>query len=181
METIIELENENDYDYENENDYDYNNDITNFIQTNNLQSLEDEEEIIVGIDLGTTTSCVCYWKDGNCVVIPDDKGNKTIPSYVGYTNKSRYVGIDAKNQSLLNSNVYYEVKRLIGRKYLDTAVQREKELLSYQISEDKKSGNILLSSSLDKVFTPEEIKNTSIRLFKKKDIKSCNNNSCKIY
>ena len=149
METIIELENENDND----------NDITNFIQTNNLQlqSLEDEEEIIVGIDLGTTTSCVCYWKDGNCVVIPDDKGNKTIPSYVGYTNKSRYVGIDAKNQSLLNSNVYYEVKRLIGRKYLDTAVQREKELLSYQISEDKKSGNILLSSSLDKVFTPEEI------------------------
>lgn len=138
-----------------------NDDITNFIQTNiqtnNLQSLNDEEEIIVGIDLGTTTSCVCYWKEGNCIVIPDDKGNKTIPSYVGYTNKSRYIGMDAKNQSLLNSNVYYEVKRLIGRKYVDKDVQREKDLLSYEICEDKNTGNILLSSSLDKVFTPEEI------------------------
>ena len=150
METILETD-------------DITNDITNFIQTNiqtgNLQTLEDEEEIIVGIDLGTTTSCVCYWKDGNCIVIPDEKGNKTIPSYVGYTNKSRYVGADAKNQSLLNSNVYYEVKRLIGRKYIDPDVQREINLLSYEIIENKDNGNILLKSTLDneKSFTPEEI------------------------
>jgi heat shock protein 1/8 len=146
-----------------ENNLENEIDITNFIQTNiqtgNIQTLEDEEEIIVGIDLGTTTSCVCYWKDGNCIVIPDEKGNKTIPSYVGYTNKSRYIGTDAKNQSLLNSNVYYEVKRLIGRKYLDQDVQREINLLSYEICENKETGNILLKSSLDnnKLFTPEEI------------------------
>lgn len=147
-------------------------DITNFIQTNiqtgNIQTLEDEEEIIVGIDLGTTTSCVCYWKDGNCIVIPDEKGNKTIPSYVGYTNKTRYVGIDAKNQSLLNSNVYYEVKRLIGRKYLDPDVQREKNLLSYEIIENKNTGNILLKSTLDngKSFTPEEISSSILSKLK---------------
>jgi len=149
-----------------------NDNIINFIQTNiqtnNLQTLEDEEEIIVGIDLGTTTSCVCYWREGNCVVIPDEKGNKTIPSYVGYTNKSRYVGIDAKNQSLLNSNVYYEVKRLIGRKYSDQDVQREKELLSYEICENKESGNILLKSTLDnnRTFTPEEISSSILSKLK---------------
>ena len=140
-----------------ENDCDITQFIQSSIQNNNTQILEDEEEIIVGIDLGTTTSCVCYWKNGNCVVIPDDKGNKTIPSYVGYTAKSRYVGADAKNQSQINSNVYYEVKRLLGRKFADPDVQREKQLLSYEIQEDKDTGNILLSSSLDKVFTPEEI------------------------
>lgn len=144
---------------ENENEFDITNFIQTNIQTDNLQTLDDEEEIIVGIDLGTTTSCVCYWKDGNCIVIPDEKGNKTIPSYVGYTNKSRYVGADAKNQSLLNSNVYYEVKRLIGRKYLDQDVQKEINLLSYEICENKETGNILLKSSLnnEKTFTPEEI------------------------
>jgi molecular chaperone DnaK (HSP70) len=166
METILETNNDNigndiGNDIVNDIGNDIGNDITNFIQTNiqtgNLQTLDDDEEIIVGIDLGTTTSCVCYWKEGNCIVIPDEKGNKTIPSYVGYTNKSRYIGADAKNQSLLNSNVYYEVKRLIGRKFVDQDVQKEKDLLSYEICEDKNTGNILLKSSLDKVFTPEEI------------------------
>jgi heat shock protein 1/8 len=164
-------------------------DITRFIQSeiqnndnqnNDNQILEDEEEIIVGIDLGTTTSCVCYWKNGNCVVIPDDKGNKTIPSYVGYTAKSRYIGVDAKNQSLLNSNVYYEVKRLLGRKYVDPDVQKEKQLLSYEIAEDPNTGNIQLLSSLDKVFTPEEIsaailsklKSQATEYFKKKITKA---------
>ena len=72
------------------------------------------DELIIGIDLGTTNSCVSYWKDNNLVVIPDDKGNKTIPSYVSYTNINKYIGLDAKNQSVINANnVYYEVKRLI--------------------------------------------------------------------
>jgi len=133
--------------------------ITNFIQKSNDTQFFDQEEIIVGIDLGTTTSCVCYWKDGNVIVIPDEKGNKTIPSYVGYTNINRYVGAEAKNQSLINSNVYYEVKRLIGRKYNDPDVQKEKQLLSYEIEADENTNNIRLKSTLDneKTFTPEEI------------------------
>ena len=141
-----------------------------------MDKLEMNEEIIVGIDLGTTNSCICYWKDGNLTVIPDDKGNKTIPSYVGYTNLTRYIGYDAKNQSVLNAyNVYYEVKRLIGRKFSDPEVQKEKKLLSYKIIGDEED-NIKLLSTLTiqnsqdsqdyKVITPEEISATILNKLK---------------
>ena len=118
-----------------------------------------DEEIIIGIDLGTTNSCVCYWENNNVIIIPDEKGNKTIPSYVSYTNISRYVGVEAKNQSLINSNnVYYEVKRLMGKSYSDPEILKEKNLLSYTIGPDS-NDQIILHSNLDgeKTFTPEEI------------------------
>ena len=120
------------------------------------------DDIILGIDLGTTNSCICYWKDNNLVVIPDEKGNKTIPSYVSYTNINKYVGLEAKNQSVINANnVYYEVKRLIGRKFNDSEVIKEKNLLSYKIIGDDNDNIRLLSSLIInediKIFTPEEI------------------------
>jgi molecular chaperone DnaK (HSP70) len=136
-------------------------DVLNFIQ--NTQVIETpnnkNNEIIVGIDLGTTNSCISYWNDSSLVMIPDEKGNKTIPSYVGFTNVSRYVGYDAKNQSVLNTNnVYYETKRLIGRKFDEPEVQKEKSLVAYKIISDE-SNNIRLLSTLhdDRTFTPEEI------------------------
>jgi heat shock protein 1/8 len=137
-------------------------DILDFIQhSQNITEKQEKikKEIIVGIDLGTTNSCISYWNDSSLVLIPDEKGNKTIPSYVGFTNVSRYVGHDAKNQSVLNTNnVYYETKRLIGRKYTDPDVQREKNLVAYKIYGDE-NDNIRLLSTLynDKTFTPEEI------------------------
>lgn len=119
---------------------------------------EDLEDIVVGIDLGTTNSCVSIWRKNNLEIIPDEFGNKTIPSYVAYTNINRYIGSDARNQRDINpDNVYYEVKRLIGRKYEDPEVQKERKLLSYQIGDS--DGNIVLKSNLrdGKSFTPEEI------------------------
>ena len=138
--------------------------VLDFIHSNNIsdemhKENKDKQDIIVGIDLGTTNSCICYWNNSSLVMIPDEKGNKTIPSYVGFTNVSRYVGTDAKNQSILNTNnVYYETKRLIGRKFTDEEVQREKKLLAYKIIGDEQD-NIRLLSTLnhDKTFTPEEI------------------------
>jgi len=135
-------------------------DLINFISSQNeLCENSLEEEIIIGIDLGTTNSCVCYWSNNNVIIIPDEKGNKTIPSYVSYTNVSRYVGVEAKNQSLINSNnVYYEVKRLMGKTYTDPDILREKNLLSYKIGPDT-NNQIILHSDLNdaKTFTPEEI------------------------
>jgi len=140
-------------------------DVLNFIQnTQNINNNQNDnnknnKEIIVGIDLGTTNSCVSYWNDSSLVMIPDEKGNKTIPSYVGFTNVSRYVGHDAKNQSVLNTNnVYYETKRLIGRKFDEPEVQKEKTLVAYKIIGDE-TDNIRLLSTLhnDRTFTPEEI------------------------
>ena len=126
---------------------------------NNINKIEQNEKIVFGIDLGTTNSCISYWKNNSLIIIPDEYGNKTIPSIVAYTNKSKYVGYSAKNQKEINTeNVFYEVKRLIGRKYTDKNVQNEKELLSYQIEKDN-NNNILLQSTIrnNRQFVPEEI------------------------
>ena len=170
----MDLLNEN-YDKQEEDKLQEEDTLLDFIQSNNISddtfqnnmnnmnNINNKEDIIVGIDLGTSNSCICYWNNSSLVMIPDEKGNKTIPSYVGFTNISRYVGNDAKNQSVLNtSNVYYETKRLIGRKFSDPDVQREKNLLAYKIYGDE-NDNIKLESTLNsinneiKVFTPEEI------------------------
>jgi heat shock 70kDa protein 1/2/6/8 len=117
------------------------------------------EEHIIGIDLGTTNTCVGIWRDGNMEIIPDEYGNRTIPSIVAYTNINKYVGIDAKNQKELNSeNVFSEVKRFIGRKIDDPLVVNEKHLFSYAIENDEYN-NIVLKPNLsnNKIITPEEI------------------------
>jgi molecular chaperone DnaK (HSP70) len=116
-------------------------------------------EPIVGIDLGTTNSCVSIWRNKNLEIIPDEFGNRTIPSIVAFTNKTRYIGQDAKNQKELNpENVFYEVKRLIGRKIDDVSVTNDLELFTYKLEGDKEN-NILLASDIhnQKKFTPEEI------------------------
>jgi molecular chaperone DnaK (HSP70) len=139
--------------------------IINFIKKpeESIKIEEDLNDYIIGIDLGTTNSCCSVYKDNKIHIIPDEKGNKYIPSYVGYTNINKYVGFDAKNQSIINSdNVYYEVKRLIGLKYTDENVQKEKQFLSYKYTGDTNE-NIRLISSLGydefnlKTFSPEEI------------------------
>src|SRR3989304_6754504 len=69
------------------------------------------EDIIIGIDLGTTNSCVAIWRNKNLEVIPDTYGNRTIPSIVAFSHKSRYIGKEAKRQIELNpENTFYEVK-----------------------------------------------------------------------
>lgn len=110
----------------------------------------------IGIDLGTTNCCVSIWRNGKSEIVYFNNFN-TLPSVVAYTKHDRYIGREAKNQKHINpKNVYYEVKRLIGRKFDDLSVQLDRDLLSYEIASDDKGG-ILLSSSIDKAFTPEEI------------------------
>jgi L1 cell adhesion molecule like protein len=144
---------------------------------NELKNTTDDN-IIIGIDLGTTNSCVGIWRNKNLFIIPDEFGNKSIPSYVAYTNKSRYVGRDAKNQLDLNpKNVFYEVKRLIGLKYSDRQVEKIKKLLSYEIAKSENDNIEIVAEAQDgKRFTPEEIsasilsklKNTASNYLKKK-------------
>jgi len=121
---------------------------------------EEEEIIIVGIDLGTTNSCIGIWRNNNLEIIPDKLGNHTIPSIVSFTNKSRYVGHEAKNQLEINpENSYYEVKRLIGRKYSEQEVQLDLPFFGFTIEPDK-DDNILIKSTLEsrkEYYTPEEI------------------------
>jgi molecular chaperone DnaK (HSP70) len=165
----MDLLNENRNINDNDNDkieeiIDEDVNVLDFINSHNVsdevyKDNKNKQDIIVGIDLGTTNSCICYWNNSSLVMIPDEKGNKTIPSYVAFTNVSRYIGYDAKNQSILNTNnVYYETKRLIGRNYTDPDVQKEKSLVAYKIYGDEQD-NVRLISTLhgDKSFSPEEI------------------------
>merc|ERR1719335_1157903 len=98
----------------------------------------------IGIDLGTTYSCVGVMKNGRVEIIPNDQGNRITPSYVSFSGGERLVGEAAKNQATINpTQTLFDVKRLIGRKYKDSTVQKDIKLLPYEISD--KSGKPMIN------------------------------------
>jgi heat shock protein 1/8 len=118
-----------------------------------------DDEIICGIDLGTSNSCITIWRNNKPEVIPDYRGNLTIPSFVAFGNHARYIGIEAKNQSELNpENTYYEIKRLIGRLFNERNVQLDKGFFTFDIEEGE-NGEIKLISTKGRrtKYSPEEI------------------------
>jgi heat shock protein 1/8 len=93
-----------------------------------------EEDTIIGIDLGTTNSCVAVMRDGHIELIANGQGNRTTPSWVAFADGERLVGDAAKNQVTSNlKNTIFDVKRLIGRKFNDPDVQKELPHLSYDV------------------------------------------------
>jgi L1 cell adhesion molecule like protein len=114
---------------------------------------------IIGIDLGTTYSCVAIWENGNPEILTNDQGNRTTPSMVAFTDTERLVGDAAKNQAAVNpENTIFDVKRLIGRKIDEPQVKADMKHFSFKI---KKKGDkpIICAQFMgeDKRFTPEEI------------------------
>lgn len=90
----------------------------------------------VGIDLGTTYSCVAVWKNGRVEVCPNEQGNRITPSYVAWAaDGQKVVGDAAKNQAATNpTNTIFDVKRLIGRKFSDASVQKDAKLFPFKVS-----------------------------------------------
>merc|ERR1719174_2605068 len=89
---------------------------------------------VIGIDLGTTYSCVGIFKNGRVEIIPNELGNRITPSYVGFTDEEKLVGEAAKNQGAQNPlRTIYVVKRLIGRNYDDKEVQRDMKYVPYKV------------------------------------------------
>ena len=93
--------------------------------------------VAIGIDLGTTYSCVGWWKDSRCDIIANDQGNRTTPSYVAFTESERLIGDGAKNQCSMNpENTVFDAKRLIGRKYDDISLQADIKQFPFKVSND---------------------------------------------
>ena len=126
---------------------------------------------IIGIDLGTTYSCVGIFKNGQVEVIPNELGNRITPSVVAFTDEERLIGEAAKNQVTVNpTRTVYDVKRLIGRKYNDKTVQYDKKYLPYEIVDKEGKPYIQIPNvkGETKVFAPEEI--SAMILVKMKEI-----------
>jgi len=124
----------------------------------------------IGIDLGTTYSCVGIFQHGKVEIIANDQGNRTTPSYVAFTDSERLIGDAAKNQVAMNpNNTVFDAKRLIGRKFDDTTVQADMKHWPFKvISEGGKPRIQVEYKNETKSFTPEEI--SSMVLTKMKEI-----------
>ncbi len=115
----------------------------------------------IGIDLGTTYSCVGVWQNGKVDIVPNDMGERTTPSYVAFTDTERLVGDAAKNQITRNpTNTVFDAKRLIGRKFEDREVQDDMKLWPFKVVKDPKSDRpqvCIKYQKQEKKFFAEEI------------------------
>jgi L1 cell adhesion molecule like protein len=129
------------------------------------------EGFSVGIDLGTTYSCVGVWQNERVEIIANDQGNRTTPSYVAFTDTERLIGDAAKNQVSMNpENTVFDAKRLIGRKMTDATVQQDMKHWPFKVkrSSDGKPMIEVLFHGEEKQFAPEEI--SAMVLTKMKEI-----------
>jgi heat shock protein 1/8 len=113
----------------------------------------------VGIDLGTTYSCVGIFREDRCDIIANDQGNRTTPSFVAFTDTERLIGDAAKNQVAMNpQNTVFDAKRLIGRKFNDAEVQADMKHFPFKIVDKATKPVIEVEFKGEtKTFTPEEI------------------------
>lgn len=113
----------------------------------------------IGIDLGTTYSCVGVFQHGKVEIIANEQGNRTTPSYVAFTDTERLIGDAAKNQAAMNpENTVFDAKRLIGRRYDDSTIQADMKHWSFQVTNDSGRPKIRVDFKGErKTFYPEEI------------------------
>merc|ERR1712196_161847 len=120
---------------------------------------EEQMGTTIGIDLGTTYSCVGVYKNGRVEIIANDQGNRITPSYVAFNDEERLIGDSAKNQATVNpENTIFDVKRLIGRNFQDKEVQYDKQRLPYKVV--NKGGKPYVEVKVKgeaKTFSPEEV------------------------
>ena len=123
---------------------------------------DDDDELVgttIGIDLGTTYSCVGVFLNGQVEIIANDQGNRITPSYVAWSGADRLVGDAAKNQGTTNpENTVFDVKRLIGRNFQDKSVQADKKLFPFELVNKKGKPYVEVTVAGEKKqFAPEEV------------------------
>ncbi|KAM5377311.1 hypothetical protein ACJZ2D_005130 [Fusarium nematophilum] len=129
-----------------------------FVQTVQADEV-DNYGTVIGIDLGTTYSCVGVMQKGKVEILVNDQGNRITPSYVAFTEEERLVGDSAKNQAAANpTNTIYDVKRLIGRKFSEKDLQTDLKHFPYKVvNKDDRPVVQVQVDGTKKQFTPEEI------------------------
>ena len=119
-----------------------------------------EEIPAIGIDLGTTYSCVGVWRNNKVEIIPNSDGGRTTPSVVSFTKTERLIGETAKNNIKNYKNTVYDAKRMIGRKYNDPEIQRDMKIWPFEVLPDPNSDRPMVKVEYlgeTKTFLPEEI------------------------
>ncbi|TRX95620.1 hypothetical protein FHL15_003578 [Xylaria flabelliformis] len=141
-----------------------------FVSSVNAQETEQDYGTVIGIDLGTTYSCVGVMQKGKVEILVNDQGNRITPSYVAFTEDERLVGDAAKQQAANNPhNTIYDVKRFIGRKWSEKTLQSDLKHFPYKVIE--KDGKPVVQVDVHgspKKFTPEEI--SAVILGKMKEV-----------
>ena len=123
-----------------------------------------KKDVIIGIDLGTTNSCVAVLENGEPIVITNSEGKRTTPSVIGFLDNDRKIGDPAKRQSVTNpQNTVYSIKRLIGKDF--SACSEEIKNVPYKIV---KTGNNIPGVQIgDRVYTPQELSAMILQKMKK--------------
>ena len=119
--------------------------------------MKNNKELILGIDLGTTYSCVGIWKNRKVEIIPNEIGERTTPSIVSFNKNERLIGKSAKNK---NKNIIYDAKRLIGRNYDDKEIQEDMKYWPFKVIKDDNNRPLFEINNDDgkiEKFYPEEI------------------------
>ena len=128
--------------------------------TQNTTSKNNGLGTCVGIDLGTTYSCVGVWQHGQVEIISNDQGYRTTPSYVAFTESERLIGEAAKSQTAMNpENTIFDAKRMIGRKFSDPVVQSDMKTLPFKVTsgtQGRPQFNVNYKGE-EKKYYPEEI------------------------
>ncbi|KAI0409970.1 hsp70-like protein [Xylaria palmicola] len=139
---------------------------------NHAKMAEEVYDGAVGIDLGTTYSCVAIYEGNNVEIIANEQGSFTTPSFVSFNEKERLIGEAAKNQAAMNPrNTVFDVKRLIGRPFSDPIVKKDIESWPFKVIEQGSSGNPIVQVEYlgeSKTFSPQEI--SAMVLTKMKEI-----------
>lgn len=133
-----------------------------FLNTANAEDqvpIQEKYGDVIGIDLGTTYSCVGVMQNGKVEILVNDQGNRITPSYVAFTDEERLVGDAAKNQFAANpKRTIFDIKRLIGRKFNDKDVQNDIKHFPFRVTNDNGKPAVTVEvAGKDRSFTPEEI------------------------